>query len=536
MFHVPVPPPTFVTRQIECISCKELFTIAEDVPYPTNKRSSSWRLPPDRYPDIALRYQENRTHRPVSPEMRAEPDSFQQIPYSTWAEASPTHIYCPRCGADNRNWLHIISPPPTKPLRQIQNWINYYPYAAFALCFTICLWVLALIRVYTNTAVKDMIVLSLNLLLAGCLPVFVITRQWKSLREYQFTHQVKKSLSQSGYFAPPFKTGFLMGFVFVTLIPFLIYIIIPLVLNFSTSFIQAPPPEPTLIDRIKTVSDKLESALESTDGVPSNSTQQTIKELETILQTHQEKIETSDIEEGKIEASTEENESTDSAESASEEPLNFIARAKLTLTDIQVLSSATPEYDAQIDSAIRKLETAISLSTPTKTSTADEEIIDHEFLKIWFKYVGFTSFISTILSCVAVWGYTNRVNAHLPRPIFYSIPKMTRVAVWEAKHALEIPGDTSNIQWSYIKRNEQGGIILQGIYREPVLNGYRTDLYHRVRAQIYTISTDLWGRIETADIQTTTAPQSPESPSVSMAHDLFRNTLPAPSYPVQLLR
>lgn len=537
MFHVPVPPPTLVTRQIECISCKELFTIAEDVPYPANKRSNSWRLPPDHYPDIALRYQENRTHRPISPEMRAEPDSFQQIPYSTWSEASLTHIYCPRCGADNRNWLHIISPSPAKSkYHQAKNWVLQYPFAAIALILTIILWGLAYTRLNEDTHSKDIIVLTLNLWLAGVLPVLIITTQWKSLRDYQFTRRVQKSPLLSAFLAPPFKTGILLGATFVAFIPFIIYILIPLLLNLSASFVEVPQLPPSLFERIKTVSDKLDSALENTDGVPSRSTQQAIEELETILQTHQEKEETSVIEEEEIEASAEGNESIDSAESAPEEPLNFAARAKLTLTDIRVLASDTSEFDAQIDSAIHRLETAINVTTPAKTSTAEEEVIDHEFLKIWFKYVGFTSFISTILSWVAVWVYTSRINTHLPRPIFYSIPKMTRVAVWEAKHALEIPGDTSNIQWSYIKRNEQGGIILQGIYREPVLNGYRADLYHRVRAQIYTISTDLWGRIETADIQTTTAPQSPESPSVSMAHDLFRNTLPAPSYPVQLLR
>ena len=69
------------------------------------------------YPDINLRYQD-RSRRPVVPQNRAIPSQNSE-PYEQ-RDDNHHSINCPRCGADNRNWLHILNPPQQHDIDKLQ--------------------------------------------------------------------------------------------------------------------------------------------------------------------------------------------------------------------------------------------------------------------------------------------------------------------------------------------------------------------------------------------------------------------------------
>ncbi|MBK7176724.1 MAG: hypothetical protein IPH82_05985 [Chloroflexi bacterium] len=64
MFQFPSPPDTLVTRQVECVCCRELFTVAEDVVNLTPGLSEFWRMSPDQYTDIRQRFDPSANHNP----------------------------------------------------------------------------------------------------------------------------------------------------------------------------------------------------------------------------------------------------------------------------------------------------------------------------------------------------------------------------------------------------------------------------------------------------------------------------------------
>ncbi|MCA9978664.1 MAG: hypothetical protein KC413_23050, partial [Anaerolineales bacterium] len=124
MLNLPEPPRTRISRQLTCVSCQEQFTIAEDTPVCHESPSENWHMPADMYPDVQMRYEPDRSQRPVTPETLAIPNQNANN-YQSW-DNNLHPINCPRCGADNRNWLHILNPPldvNTDDLNQkIQSW------------------------------------------------------------------------------------------------------------------------------------------------------------------------------------------------------------------------------------------------------------------------------------------------------------------------------------------------------------------------------------------------------------------------------
>lgn len=102
MSQFPENPHALSIKQIECISCKELITIAED--RFSDGRSSEYGVANNGSPDIHVRHQGDRNHLLIVPQLRTETQNptFHPLPESEYVQ-----IVCPRCGADNRNWLHV---------------------------------------------------------------------------------------------------------------------------------------------------------------------------------------------------------------------------------------------------------------------------------------------------------------------------------------------------------------------------------------------------------------------------------------------
>ena len=111
-----------------------------------------------------------------------------------------------------------------------------------------------------------------------------------------------------------------------------------------------------------------------------------------------------------------------------------------------------------------------------------------------------TSIVSSAFALLGVGQVLAGVNNKLPRPIYANTANMVRVTLWEAKRALEINDFFERIQWTLTKRNQLGGIDMEGFFRDPpeiLANGKLEEL---VRVQKYLISTDRWCVITSARI------------------------------------
>ncbi|RMD49104.1 MAG: hypothetical protein D6835_05665, partial [Candidatus Thermofonsia bacterium] len=109
---------------------------------------------------------------------------------------------------------------------------------------------------------------------------------------------------------------------------------------------------------------------------------------------------------------------------------------------------------------------------------------------------------STVTAVGEVTRTAAQVAAQLPPPVYASVASLTRVVTAELRHALDIPGDMSHIQWMQTNRNEQGGVTMQGLHRDtPQYDSNGRLLDTLIPAQHYTIVTDIWGRIQKASIR-----------------------------------
>lgn len=138
--------------------------------------------------------------------------------------------------------------------------------------------------------------------------------------------------------------------------------------------------------------------------------------------------------------------------------------------------------------------------------------------------MGLPLFFSVFLIMRSVKEFAGHVDQQLPPPIFHSVASMTRIVGWEAKQALEIEGTMHHIQWVNVERNEEGGINMIGLHRDPPsFDAQGRAFGETVRAQRHVIETDMWGRIKKATIQDTRVPRPAGGPdfvaSFPLPHD-----------------
>ena len=357
----PQGPYTLVTRQLNCVRCQETFTIAEDQPN-LHHRGHAWQSPHDQYPMTALRYNKNRTQVGVLPEVRSQP--IESAPPDE-EPVQAYHINCPRCGADNRNWLFI-----QENIRP--GWANNVKIGGIILVglSAFSIWYLAA-TVATEEAINflDVMLAAICVLLAGLLPLIIVPRQWPEVRNFQLSRRFLTMLPQPQ--APTIYLNVVVLYIiFILAVPGLKYGLIP------TACYYVP-----------------------------------------------------------------------------------ICNQSEDVGEINV------PYSAEGD------------------------------LKFWGKLLfagSLVSFVSSAFAIAAVHEIVSTVNRHLPNPIYANTSSMVRVALWEAKRALEINDHFQEIQWTLTRRNDLGGIDMEGVYRDPpeILDNGR--LNNEVRRQVYSISTDRW--------------------------------------------
>ena len=601
MLNLPALPQTRIARQLTCVCCNHVFTIAEDDALRESARSQQWQFPPDAHHDAQLRYQPDRSLRPVITEARADsninPDAFQ-----TWDENRRDQINCPRCGADNRNWLHIVNPSKRHHVEQLRDWRKtngaalFWPILATGLVFFILAlsfayyfdphpvqWVLmgagivtllALIPIlflpasfvvglqqwrqrfgmavygllitavlvimaayfhYDSEAEKvgPIITMFVVIALAGIVPTITMLSAWPRLRIFKASRGIVPPKSFFD-FSPALRSWFAYTGLFLIILPLFLYVAVPGGFHLVTELLK-PDEEPaptTLAERVNKVRTGLEDILVQAPPGSTEMVEEAIADLLVFIE---------DV------------------------PLSIDALNNLTLdqkADIvlawthDLAKNASPEDRQPILDAIADLETFVETSgvvvavpaaepaPAAKTETTEDAeaekdkllpwmSVDKKFFNTWFKYVLASSIAALVFSLVAVNGFVRRIGFQLPRPIFHSLANMTRVVVWEAGTSLEIGDEVHLVQWTGIQRNEKGGINLVGLYRDAV-PAYQTDdsPTARVRAQRYEISSDMWGRIESANVTAVRVPIRPRLPRLrdereieNIESDFFRTAV-----------
>ncbi len=597
MLNLPALPQTRIARQLTCVCCNHVFTIAEDDALRDPPRTPKWQFPPDNHHDAQLRYQPDRSRRLVMTEARAganiDPDDFQN-----WDDERRDQINCPRCGADNRNWMHIVNPSTSHHVKQLRDWRKansatlFWPILAAGLAFFMLallfaynfephpvqwalmaagvLTLLALIPIlflpasfmvrlqqwqqrfgmatagllitavlvimaayfhYDSEAEKvgPHITLLVVIALAGIVPTITMLGAWPRLRIYKAQRAVMPAKSFPD-FSPPLRSWFAYTALFLFILPTFLYVAVPSAFHIFSTFIK-PEEEPaptTLAERVNNVRTGLEDILVQAPPGSAEMVEEAIADLLVFMEDVPLPIDALNN-------------------------LTLDQKADIVLTWTHDLAKNAPE-DARppVEDAIADLEkfietTGIAVAVPAaetaptaEAKTNDEEddlppwiSADKKFLNVWFKYVLASSIAALVFSLVAVNGFVRRIGFQLPRPIFHSLANMTRVVVWEAGASLEIGDEVHLIQWTGIRRNEKGGIDLVGLYRDAV-PAYQADdsPTARVRAQRYEISSDMWGRVESANVTAMRVPVRPRLPRLrddreieNIESDFFRTAV-----------
>lgn len=547
MIRLPDPPRTFTTRQIRCISCDESFAVTEDFfeqnqHAGVNGRSTAanpqkethWRLSPNHTPETPLRTHDVRSRRPVMSPARTEPDN---VDTTSPPPNDNSFVNCPRCGADNRNWLQISNR--AAPLSWVQRRFNVDATNIFilvAIFFSLALAVLGLVfvalvradrvpesivplalgalflgiiaaavtiwpqRLFNNvTPLRPVVVgvliavvlafvafllalqrgtgqlltrtapLTVATAVAGLIPAMSLTGKWRVvLRSHRRRRWLPKQAPPGGWRTPYIWSVLQRLVIYLGVIPFIIYLILPISINFAqgTSDAASPPPTADLQSLRAAIADWRE---EQNDV--SASTGDALNVVTTAVN-------------GYLDAGL--GQQSDAARVA-------ILRATLEEQRQSLPESLGDEIQSAVDALFKYQETLAAESGLMRLLTG----LPWTFIYIWCVFIGLASIISLSTTASAVEAFVRRIDRQLPPPIFYSVANMTRIVAWEAKHALEIRGNMEHVQWMDVQRNEQGGIDLVGLHRENH-NGAPPD--GLVLAQRYFVRTDHWGRIVDAGI------------------------------------
>ncbi|HUM71475.1 MAG TPA: hypothetical protein PLK31_21815, partial [Chloroflexota bacterium] len=570
MINVPVPPNALATRQITCICCHEQFSIAVDEPNRGRRTmADNWHVPADQSHSTQMRFQADRTRVQTLPVARTVPEPNPEN--STHRDPGKFYfVTCPRCGADNRNWLNFQGRMPFP--RQNSLWIGRGLTVLAVAGIVILLLFPTILPSLELGRWTRWLPLIIAVILAGLLPLLLIPGLWYPTRIRNHLAQVAPNLTGSA--SPAALRALFIWGILALLLPIVLYVTPPLLGEVNDAIFHRSP-APTLVARIDVVSQRMNELDES---APVNNA---FAGLTAVLNTQLRACEKTQIDQmiadlqaiaaasphGNlllINSATNqlhriremadiscrqdmiENVSTTlqpiiSANAIQPLPSNMtlqqcrvqwqaanegqnvvvdptcynfmlaailtdlgrindtqmpirnragiLAEARLLATDPNLL----PGVQSQIAGNIATLEKSLP-------GTASAPLLNLRYLVFWFTAVSLTSLLCTICAFKVLDQRIEWLDPHVPRPIFTSIAGMTRVAVWEANHSLEIGPFINNIQWTRAVRNEVGGIDLVGFFRDPPELLPDGTLNSLVRAQRYGVSTDMWCRIREARI------------------------------------
>ena len=112
-------------------------------------------------------------------------------------------------------------------------------------------------------------------------------------------------------------------------------------------------------------------------------------------------------------------------------------------------------------------------------------------LMVWLMLLCLSGFITVLFGMVSTWKFVADQERTLPRPVFRDLSLMRMVALRDAERTFNLDAFALNqVTWTHIYQNGAGGLELKGQQRTG-----------RVQCDAYTIKTDLWARILTAEVK-----------------------------------
>lgn len=557
MIQLPRPPRSYTTRHIRCISCDELFTVSEEFieqnqpaengqtneePQPAiGQQHRTWRPPPNQLLSVHLRRQDNREERPVSAQSYTVPDPN---PVND-PELSPddTFLNCPRCGADNRNWLQLLTHAMERhPLQEQFNLnrivlflLTFFPlfFLFFAINSVVFLtmdqerpWIdflwPTLIAILLS-AVAASFVVFFPRLLNGVEPIMPIAGAvFVALLVALLAFLIVLDQDPDDLFLRALPLAVTTAVVAVVFPQAIVAqwrdVLQARRLRRWLPQIQAvrrfPPHVVTGVILVLTASAAVPllfyfalptgvRLIMNVAAVPSPPRDELQNYQEAIIGWRDEQSE------------EDQEENTYAAAGIVLRALDGyleVPRAEQTERDnVALLLAIVESQQEALPQALRsenqRIADALTIYVADLGAVTEErELMPNDlpwaFFLFWMVVVGVVSGMTTTAAVTAVNTFVRGVDRQLPPPIYYSVANMTRVVAWEAKRSLEINGAMSHIQWMSVTRNTLGGIDLIGLHRDsPRFDDRGNATSDLIPAQRHWVRTDRWGRIETAAIQ-----------------------------------
>ena len=498
VFKFPKPPNTLVTLQIECVSCKETFPLAEGEAKAVLSQNSG--------NDSSL-------------------TTSRQQPL-TRALTNTQEVNCPRCDTDNRNWVRLVyADHPGGFLERQLSRLEKFSLIWVGYAVTAYLFFRLLSRTLGDTHWDAYALTFIMILLAGAIPSRAITGFWRKTRDHKIKNNYDSSRTPIQRLSPGTSQGFFYLIFFVIAIPAVFYVIIPqtisllkppeadlgtkinqLVVDLNPSkldalYAESPqsfiPLDVALLNLRSNLNDHmLQCNPESINSM--------IQELE-LLKQQDPRLETAVIADNAIFSLSQLKppENGDSCEQsllantllATTNPTDSIPYAEKIKSILPAASMLiTENQDASLHASIGS-QVKIIRGLVDKANGITPEPSTFSILSIWIKYVGLSCLVSVITGVVATNNYINKINPHLPNPLCHNIRNLTRVVISETKQSLKINGNFRRVEWTEATQNKYGGISLKGILCPPT-NGESSDKY--VRGMSYVVVSDMWGRVKSA--------------------------------------
>ncbi|WP_420628874.1 hypothetical protein [Candidatus Leptofilum sp.] len=523
MLNLPPYPDVFTTRHITCVSCKEKFTVTEGH---RGRRAdfrdgdSLWGVHANSANSVNLQYQGARQQRPVVPLPKQRPQTTQPPINNPRPFAfQPVPVNCPRCGADNRNWLTLKQQTGDKSFWSFfRLWRYQFPSAFTAVFIAILFALLALaLPDLLEISQTEANVLAISTIVVTVLLINNIISQWDAYREDLHIAKVLPNSRRLETVLWGRYTLFLL--IASVILPILIFVAGPVAIQTIVEILETTPEETVEITAEGMNTDFDEQVNQSVEQVnafgvelqdalgdlPTDDNERLEREIEELSQ---------DIE--------------DTAVTAAED---------ISVFGIEGMERLENNVDDQI--------AALESTRKSESLRFTEEVMGSvRYLAMWGLIMGFSLLFALMIMMPAMKTFAVAVNANLPPPVFYSVANMTRLVTWEARQALEISGDHFfRIQWMSVNRNEEGGLNLVGLFREPPqIDVFGQPMGTKVRAQKHTIHTDMWCRVTTVKIEDVEVPitvadpiEPTRTPRITATSPTAPPLAPVPANPAPLV-
>ncbi|MCB8976945.1 MAG: hypothetical protein H6657_05905 [Ardenticatenaceae bacterium] len=482
MFNRPDYPDVYTTRNITCVSCNENFVVTEG-------HQAEWRVSANLPNTVNLHYEDNRQQRTILPVPTRPPSNPEdRIGRGRPIDFTPYPINCPRCGADNRNWLRLQDESELSFFRQWQLWQRRYHKVFSTLLIAVVFAAIPLVlRPQLEISWLQAIVLALSIVVAPALFISDIAPKWKELRKDKYDAEI---FPKSRRFEVNLWLRGLAWLLMATLVfPIIFFKIGPATIQKIVEFVDTSPE-----DEVQTVGDDI--AVDFNEKVDQSINE--LNELAKGLGIAINNLPTNDLPqlERELEKISDELDST----------------ALLTAGEISGAGQeSVTRLQKELENEIAAIKQArVGAATRLRTNV----VADVKYLGIWSFLVGLPLIAAIMVIIPAMKAFTASINKDLPPPVYYSVANMTRLASWEARQALEVRNNHYfEIQWMSVNRNEAGGLTLSGLFRDPPdFDAYGRATGKYVRAQRHTVITDKWCRIKDVKIEDVLVPMPAGAP------------------------